>query len=111
MRRALWCLLALFSLQCASTSTFGQGFVLPGLGPINRSMGGAATAAPLDAVGALNWNPATISGLSQSRVDIGVEAIYNRNTVQTSLFRGTPGEITGESESDVGVWALPAIGI
>lgn len=111
MRRAIGCLVALLALQFATTTTFGQGFVLPGLGPINRSMGGAATAAPLDAVGAINWNPATISGLSQSRVDIGVDTIYNRNTVHTSLFRGTPGEISGTSDSDVGIWALPAIGI
>jgi long-chain fatty acid transport protein len=111
MRLALSSLIALCMLQCAAANIFGQGFVLPGLGPINRSMGGAATAAPLDATGALNWNPATISGLSQSRADIGIDVIYNRNTVHTGLFIGTPGEISGSTDSDVGVWALPAIGI
>ena len=40
-----------------------QGIALSGVGPVNRSMGGAATAAPIDAAGALMWNPASISGL------------------------------------------------
>jgi long-chain fatty acid transport protein len=90
---------------------FGQGFVLPGVGPINRSMGGAATAAPLDATGAINWNPATLSGLPQSRVDIGVDVIFNRNTVNSAFLRDTPGELIGSTDSAAGVWALPAIGI
>lgn len=111
MRRAIGTMVALLAVQCLATNGFGQGFVMPAVGPINRSMGGAATAAPLDAIGALNWNPATISGLSQSRIDIGVDTLYNRNTVHSSLFRGTPGEITGTSDSDVGVWTLPSIGV
>jgi long-chain fatty acid transport protein len=111
MRRAIGGLIALLAVQCVATNGFGQGFVMPAVGPINRSMGGAATAAPLDSIGALNWNPATISGLSQSRMDIGVDTIYNRNTVHTGLFIGTPGEISGTSDSDVGVWNLPSIGV
>lgn len=111
MRRAFGGLFALLAVQCVATNGFGQGFVMPAVGPINRSMGGAATAAPLDAIGALNWNPATISGLSQSRMDIGVDTLYNRNTVHSGLFIGTPGEISGTSDSDVGVWTLPSIGV
>lgn len=110
MRRAVWQMLALWGVHWVSATAFGQGFVLPGVGPINRSMGGAATAAPLDATGALNWNPATISGLPQSRADIGVDIIYNRNRVHSGLLIGTPAEFSGTSDSDVGVWALPAIG-
>jgi len=90
---------------------FGQGFVLSGTGAANSSMGGAATAAPIDAVGALNWNPATISGLPQSRVDLNVELVHNRNTVNSGILVGTPGELSGHSESNAGVWALPAIGV
>ena len=39
------------------------GVAISGVGPINRSMGGAAVAAPLDSAGALYWNPATIGAL------------------------------------------------
>ena len=43
------------------------GLALSGVGPINRSMGGAAVAAPIDAAGAFFWNPATISGSGDPR--------------------------------------------
>lgn len=107
MRRQISTLCVACGLLSLTGSLFGQSFVLPGVGPVNRSMGGAATAAPLDATGALVWNPATISGLDSSRVDIGVDAIYNRNTVNSAIF----GVGAGSSDSGVGVWALPAIGI
>ncbi|MDD4033102.1 MAG: hypothetical protein PHS48_07655, partial [Bacteroidales bacterium] len=38
-----------------------QGILLRGMGAVNESMGGAAVAAPLDATGAIYWNPASIS--------------------------------------------------
>lgn len=88
-----------------------QGFVLPGVGPINRSMGGAGTAAPLDAVGAIHWNPASITGLKRNRVDLGVDIIANRNKITSTLFEGTPGEVTGTTHSHPGVVPLPAIGL
>ena len=59
--------LTLFSLP---TAVHAQGFVLPGIGPTNRSVGGAGTAAALDATGALHWNPAVILDLPESRVDL-----------------------------------------
>ena len=34
------------------------GPLLTGTGPVNRSMGGVATAAPVSAAGSLLWNPA-----------------------------------------------------
>ncbi len=40
-----------------------QGVILSAGGPVHRGMGGASTAAPISAVGANYWNPATISGL------------------------------------------------
>ena len=50
-----------------------QGIVVPGVGPINRSMAGAAVAAPIDAAGAMHWNPAAISGLRTSQMLFSVE--------------------------------------
>jgi hypothetical protein len=41
----------------------GHGIVIPGAGPVNRSMCGASVAAPIDAAGAMLWNPAAITGL------------------------------------------------
>jgi long-chain fatty acid transport protein len=43
-------------------STYGQGIIVPSAGPINSSMAGASTAAPVD-FGGSYWNPAILSGL------------------------------------------------
>lgn len=90
---------------CALPSVvLAQGFVLPGAGPINNSMGGAAVAAPLDATGAIHWNPATISGLPQSRVDIGAGLINVRHKAYSTV-----GAVSGDTRSSAGWTPLPAI--
>ncbi len=91
----------------------GQGIVLPGVGPINAGFGGAGTAAPLDATGALYWNPAAISAL-EDRVDIGVELLSSRNTVSSRVAAGVFGmgspAASGSTRNDSGMAPLPAIG-
>ena len=62
-----------------------QGIVIPGAGPVNRSMGGAGVAAPLDAAGALLWNPASITGLETSEFVIGAEFLYLDTNVGSTL--------------------------
>ena len=68
------------------------GIVLPGAGPVNRSMGGAAIATALDATGALLWNPAAISGLDGSQVDFAVLIKNYANTQETTRY--SPAKIT-----------------
>ena len=47
-----------------STALFSQaGHIMQGVGAVNMSMGGAATAQPLDISGAMHWNPAAIINL------------------------------------------------
>jgi len=53
--------------------TYGQGIAFTGVGPVNRSMGGAGTAAPLDALGALHGNPSSIGALSTNELSFGLE--------------------------------------
>ncbi len=54
---------------CICSLSYGQtGHVLDAVGAVNQSMGGAGTALPLDANGALHWNPASITGLRHSEV-------------------------------------------
>lgn len=69
----------------------GQGIALDGAGPINRSMGGAATAAPIDATGALLWNPATISGLPSSEIALGLELLMPTEHLGSSIAPGALG--------------------
>lgn len=57
-----------------------QGIFLPSVGPVNQSMGGAATACPIDSAGAINWNPATISGLKCSEISFGLGLVIPEAT-------------------------------
>ena len=64
------------------------GLAASGVGPINRSMGGAAVAAPLDSAGALYWNPATIGALPQSEMEFGVGFLVPRTTLSSRVAPG-----------------------
>ncbi len=101
-----------------ATSTHAQfGSTASGPGPINRSMGGAATAAPIDAAGALFWNPAAISGLDQSEMGFGVEVLIPRTTVTSrvaasSFGPGLPAQnMGGTTGGNNGVFTLPSFGL
>ena len=58
-----------------STALFAQsGHIMQGVGAVNMSMGGAATAQPLDISGAMQWNPATLSTFDDKifKLDVGL---------------------------------------
>jgi len=96
-------LLAIAVLFVAQGSeAFGQGIFVSGVGPVNRSMGGAGTAAPLDAIGALNWNPGSISGLCCNELSFGIELLNADIELTSNLGPGTKG--------DAGFAAIPSIG-
>lgn len=95
---------ALLTVLAGSSSIFAQGMVLPGVGPVNRSIGGVAVAAPLDAAGALHWNPATIAALPRNEMMFGVEAFYTRTTLTSSVAG-----FTGSTDSNSGVKLLPSV--
>lgn len=85
------------------------GPVLSGTGAVNRSMGGASTAAPLSAGGALFWNPATLSGLKRSELEVGVELLFPH----ASMFANGAGLGlgSGNTESEDSVFPLPTIAL
>ena len=98
-------LFAILILAGSDTATQAQGIYLPTSGGVNRSMGGASTAAPVDAVGALYWNPAVISGLKESEIGFGMDMLF----VDLDLG-STIGGAGGSSESDSSATPIPAIG-
>lgn len=89
----------------------GQGIFLRASGAVNESMGGAATAAPIDAQGCLQWNPAGISMLEQNEVDLGMGLV-----IPSCEFGSTATNLkTGKIESHVtrgepGAVAVPSMG-
>ena len=96
MRLAAALLVALIFVSTAQAQIGPQ---LSGIGPVNRGMGGAATAAPLEAIGALHWNPATISAFPCSQLSVGVEVVTPVTDISSSL-----GAASGNTDSDSG-WA------
>jgi long-chain fatty acid transport protein len=61
------------------------GHVAHGVGAVNQSMAGAGTALPLDATGALFWNPASISDLKSSEVDINGDVVLLHSELSSSV--------------------------
>jgi long-chain fatty acid transport protein len=98
-------------LACHSSAYAQFGAQLTGVGAINRSMGGAATAAPLDTLGAIQWNPATISALPNS-TDFGLELLVPRSKLSSSLQTSPGGPtIQGSSYSTTNAIPLPEFGL
>ena len=87
-----------------ATPTWAQGIFLTGTGPINQSMGGAAVAAPLDSAGALNWNPATISGLKKSEMATAIGFVLPTISLSSQAFG-----LSGSTQGEPGVSPVPTM--
>src|SRR5947209_19727657 len=75
----------------ANTASAQYGAILSGTGPVNLSMGGASTAAPLDASGAMYWNPATITGMKRSELDASATLLFPSTRVASTIAAGALG--------------------
>lgn len=104
-------------LAVGVTARAEMGFIVTGMGPVNRSMCGAGVAAPLDADGSLYWNPAAITGLGASELDAGLELVFPDENLSSSVAPGTLGggfprfPLSGRTHGDTGTQALPAMGL
>jgi long-chain fatty acid transport protein len=105
-RRLAWPAVVILPWCLATPSRAQTAHVLNGAGPVNNSIGGASTALPLDASGALYWNPATVSGLRQSEADIGFETLFPHSRLSSTYAAGVFGPlgpstaVSGTSSSD-----------
>jgi long-chain fatty acid transport protein len=112
-----WIVSFVLATLCLAPELKAQGIVIPGAGPVNRSMAGAGVAAPLDAAGAIHWNPASITGLESSEFVIGAELLYLSthigSTVEADAFGpgSPPVTLSGETRSDSGVSVLPTVAV
>ena len=92
------------------------GAVLAGAGPINGAMGGIS-AAPVDSLGALYWNPAVISGLKASEMEVGAQLLATHSNLSSALPANAfgpsipPAGLLGSTNSSNGISPLPAIGV
>jgi long-chain fatty acid transport protein len=103
----------LSALSLLAAPTFGraqQGLYLPGGGAAHVSMGGASTATPVDAIGALYWNPAAIGRLGRSEVSIGGAFLFPEIGLE-STAPGLRGPRTGRTRSDSGAGVASSLGV
>ncbi len=97
-----------------TTATFAQaGHIMQGVGSVNMSMGGAATAQPLDISGALQWNPAAISVFDSKVINFDIGAFFSSPELSSSLPAGMLGAgapaVSGVTKDDRGVSPMPAL--
>lgn len=112
MKNFIFTLSALFM----TTVTFSQaGHIMQGVGSVNMSMGGAATAQPLDISGALHWNPATISAFDDNIIKLDIGLFFSSPELNSTVpeFDGqgqpTGNFFSGTTEDDRGVSPMPAL--
>ncbi len=102
-----WCLFGgLILVQLSTSMAFGQGIFIASQGPVNRSMGSAGTAAPLEAIGSLYWNPASISALPSSEIGFGTALVLPTIETDSSIT----GLAAGSTRAEPGVSAVPTLG-
>ncbi len=98
--------LAVLALPAAGLA---QGLYLPGGGAAHIGMGGASTATPVDAIGALYWNPAAIGRLGRSEVAVGGAFLIPDINLESSA-PGPFGLRSGRTRSDSGVAPASDVG-
>jgi len=97
--------LLIVSLFFLNYTFFGQaGHIMQGVGAVNMSMGGAATAQPLDINGAMQWNPATLSVFDKSEISLSVGAFFSSPELSSSY-----GPLSGTTLDDRGTSIMPAL--
>ena len=106
-----------------SSLIFAQaGHIMQGVGAFNMSMGGAATAQPLDVTGALQWNPAAVTVFDSKILNVDAGLFFSSPELSASLPEGFmwpenafgPGSpaspaVSGITEDDRGTSILPSI--
>jgi len=101
-------ILRLFALLFTTVLFAQSGHIMQGVGAVNMSMGGAATAQPLDISGAMQWNPATLSTFDSKIIKLDVGLFFSSPELSSTV--PTPmGPFSGVTEDDRGMSPMPAL--
>lgn len=84
------------------------GHIMQGIGATNMSMGGAATAQPIDINGALQWNPAGISAFDSKVISFNAGLFFS-SPVLSSTAPTPAGPMSGVTKDARGVSLMPAL--
>ena len=105
----------LFATMQSAQVMAQSGHVLDAVGPVNQSMGGAGTAMPLDAMGALHWNPASAVGLPSSELGFGMQVFAPQSELSSRVSAdafgpGAPATAqSGQTDSDIDPSPIPSL--
>jgi len=84
------------------------GHIMQGIGATNLSMGGAATAQPIDINGALQWNPAAISAFNSKIISVNTGLFFSSPVLYSTA--PTPGgPMSGVTKDGRGGSLMPAL--
>jgi len=84
------------------------GHILQSVGSVNNSMGGAATAQPINISGALYWNPATISAFDEKIISVDASLFFSSPELSSSVTM--PGaSMAGTTKDDRAPSVLPSL--
>lgn len=98
-------LLAVLLLCSAAMPARAQGFILPGIGPINNSMGAAGVALPEDSQAALNTNPALIAKSEGNQITFSTEFFKDG-----AHFDSQIGGFSGGTDGTIAMAVIPSFG-
>jgi long-chain fatty acid transport protein len=98
-------LVAVAVLCVGVTSAHAQGFVLPGIGPVNNSMGAAGVALPTDSQAALMQNPALIAKSDENQITFSTEFFKDG-----AHFDARIGNVSGGTDGTVDMAVIPSFG-
>jgi long-chain fatty acid transport protein len=101
---------AVLVVICLSQAAHAQGVMLRGVGAVNEAVGGTATAMPLDASGALYWNPASISALPKNEMTLGLGLIQPKSRVESSTVHPLLSPLSGSTKGEAGIVPVPSMG-
>lgn len=110
-RRRIGLVAALLLLVLPSVASAQPGVYLPGGGAVQAGMAGVSTATPVDALGALYWNPAAIGRLGRNEASIGGAFSYPNLYVSSSRPRLDGTVASGRTRSDSGFPLVPSLGV
>jgi len=84
------------------------GHIMQGIGATNMSMGGAATAQPIDINGALQWNPAAISAFDKKIFSVNAGLFFSAPSLSSTV--PTPdGPFSGVTKDERSASVMPAL--
>jgi long-subunit fatty acid transport protein len=96
---------ALLLLCAAAVPAHAQGFILPGIGPINNAMGAAGVALPEDSQAALNTNPALIGKVEGNQITFSTEFFKDG-----AHFDASVGGFSGGTDGTHALAVIPSFG-